>query len=221
MLAVKDEVSGLSEFDTLAGTPAEMRSQLSHSDAERVIVLTFAHQNERTVKAIAEMLRSLGPLIATLIQQRQQSTLENIIEALIPSVPVPEHMLAEARQAVLESGEWLTAAQIAEFAGFSKSNPSAQPNLWKKNGLIFAISHRGTDYFPAYGLDPKTRYRPRAALADILRVFDHSKDAWGLAYWFASVNSFLGGKRPQDVLAAAPQRVIAAAADEMAAVAHG
>lgn len=44
---------------------------------------------------------------------------------------------------------------------------------------------------------------------------------WGLAYWFASVNSFLGGKRPQDLLIDTPDRVVDAAKDEVAGVLHG
>jgi hypothetical protein len=42
-----------------------------------------------------------------------------------------------------------------------------------------------------------------------------------MAYWFLSVNSFLGGKRPQDLIASAPERVIAAAIDEVQEIAHG
>ncbi|OYY87298.1 MAG: hypothetical protein B7Y61_05195, partial [Rhizobiales bacterium 35-66-30] len=149
------------------------------------------------------------------------------LELLVPHVPPPQHMLlearmtAEARKAVLESGEWLTAAQIAEMAGFSTNNPSAQPNKWKKDGIIFAVRHRGIDYFPGYALDPKTGYRPLKALAAVLKVFNGSKDDWGLAYWFASDNSFLSGKRPQDLLVEQSQRVIAAAEDERQGVTHG
>jgi hypothetical protein len=47
------------------------------------------------------------------------------------------------------------------------------------------------------------------------------KDEWGIAYWFQSSNSFLGGKRPQDLLSSAPQRMLAAAEDEVQEVAHG
>ena len=189
--------------------------------------LTCTHENERTVRAIAETLVSLGPLVATLTKKRQRESLDRIIDALVPSVPPPQHMVtearmtAQARKAVLEGAEWLTAAQIAQLAGFSVSNPSAQPNKWKKDGLIFAIRHRSTDYFPAYGLDPAANYRPVKALAKVLHAFGNTKDAWGLAYWFASVNSFLGGKRPQDLLANAPDRVIEAAHDEMTEIAHG
>lgn len=145
----------------------------------------------------------------------------------MPNVPLPQHMLiearmaAEARKAVLESGEWLTAAQIAEMAGFSASNPSAQPNKWKKDGQIFAVRDHGVDYFPGYALDPSTDYRPAKGLARVLGVLRGQKDDWGLAFWFASVNSFLGGKRPLDLLISKPERGVAAAEDEVAGVLHG
>lgn len=81
--------------------------------------------------------------------------------------------------------------------------------------------HNGVDYFPGYGLDPEAGYLPRKSLKSILEVFGDEKDGWGLAFWFLSANSFLGDRRPQDVLATNPERVMAAAKDEMATVAHG
>lgn len=134
---------------------------------------------------------------------------------------VEARMTSEARKAVLESGDWLTAAQIAQIPGFSATNPSDQPNKWKEDGQIFAVPHRGVDYFPGYALDPATNYRPAEALAAVLAVFRGRKDDWGLAYWFASVNSFLGSKRPQDLLISEPARVVAAAEDDVAGVLHG
>jgi hypothetical protein len=226
-MAITKERPNLSGFSTLTGTPKEIRSRLNGLGAERVIALTFEHGSERAVKAIAETMTSIAPLISAIIERRQQAALDSIVDALVPHMPPPQHMMvearmtAQARKAVLEGAEWLTAAQIAELAGFSATNPSAQPNKWKKDGLIFAIRHQGTDYFPGYGLDPAANYRPVKALAQVLRVFSNAKDSWGLAYWFASVNSFLGGQRPQDVLAQQSDRVIAAAQDEMAEIAHG
>jgi hypothetical protein len=41
-----------------------------------------------------------------------------------------------------------------------------------------------------------------------------------LAFWFAGVNSFLGDERSQDLLEVSPERVVAAARDEMAEVQH-
>jgi hypothetical protein len=130
-------------------------------------------------------------------------------------------MLVQARKAVLESGDWLSAADIAQVAQLSTRNPSAQPNKWKKQGQTFAINHGGVDYFPGYGLDPDTSYRPLKALAKVIEIFEGHKDSWGMAYWFRSDNSFLGGKKPQDLLASVPDRVIDAALDEIQGIAHG
>jgi len=47
------------------------------------------------------------------------------------------------------------------------------------------------------------------------------RDAWGIAFWFAALNSFLDDRRPQDILATEPELVIAAAKDEMAELQHG
>ncbi|MDH4559030.1 hypothetical protein E8F11_28335 [Pseudomonas sp. BN417] len=54
-----------------------------------------------------------------------------------------------------------------------------------------------------------------------LGLFGYAKDRWQLAYWFASVNSFLGGQRPQDLVATQPERINAAARDELLGVSHG
>jgi hypothetical protein len=224
---IKNQVVSVSGVGTLTGTPGEIGEQLRQSGAERAIALTFAHESERTVRAIADALGTLAPMVVGLIKRRQHEALDKIVDALVPTVSPPEYMMVEARMAararseVVASGGWLTAAQVAELAGFSSSNLSAQPNKWKKDGQIFAIRHQGLDYFPQYGLDPATGYRPVKSLAPILEVLGAAKDGWGLAYWFSSVNSFLGGKRPQDVLSKSPERVLAAAADEMAVIAHG
>jgi hypothetical protein len=47
-----------------------------------------------------------------------------------------------------------------------------------------------------------------------------TRDGWGLAFWFHSANSFLGGKRPKDFLASQSGLVVAAAADEVIAAVH-
>jgi len=108
-----------------------------------------------------------------------------------------------------------------QAAGYTFPSRSAQPSKWKKNGLIFAIPHNGIDYYPGYGLDPDQGYRPIKALKPIIDCFKGTRNGWGLAYWFESVNSYLGGTRPKDLLTSAPNKVLAAAADEMDGVAHG
>ncbi|MCO6057511.1 hypothetical protein NG726_12630 [Pseudomonas sp. MOB-449] len=130
-------------------------------------------------------------------------------------------MLISAQQAVLESTRWLSASEVASLSGLDESPPVDQPSEWRRVGKIFAIHHNGSEYFPSYALDEQAGYRPLKVMSDILEAFSTTKDSWGVAFWFASANSFLGGKRPQDLLATHPDQVLAAAYDELLGVTHG
>lgn len=212
---------------TLVGTPQEVRIRLDSFKADQVIVVPIERSNAQHADLMAHTLANIVSFIDLTLRGQSEQMIKALVDALVPKVPPTPSLLKEAamvarsRNAVLESADWLTAAQVAELAGLSASNPSTQPNKWKRQKQIFAITHNGVDYFPGYGLDPNTGYRPRKALKPVLDVFGEHKDGWGLAYWFLSANSFLGGKRPQDVLASEPERVIAAAEDEVKEVNHG
>jgi hypothetical protein len=142
-------------------------------------------------------------------------------EATTDNCTAEARMLADTRRPVLASADWLTATEIIERASRSPADVDAALDQWSREGRIFAIRRGALDYFPGYGLDPHKGYRPRGAMAEVLATFANSRDGWGLAVWFASVNSYLGGQRPQDLLASAPERVIAAAKVEMQGIAHG
>ncbi|WP_349745062.1 hypothetical protein [Roseateles cavernae] len=210
------------------GTPKEVQARLGRSQADRVLVLEFDSIEPSDFAALADNFTNVASsMFEVLIERQDRGSIERLAEVLVPRTPPSPRllkeasMLVQARKAVLESGDWLTAAQIAQLAGLSTRNPSAQPNKWKKQGQIFAINHGGVDYFPGYGLDRDAGFRPLKPLAKVIEVFAGHKDGWGQAYWFRSENSFLGGKRPQDLLASAPDRVIGAAMDELQEVSHG
>lgn len=212
----------------MVGTPKEVLARLGKSRADRVLVVAFDHIHPSVFQALAENFTNVASsMFEVLLERQDRESLERLAEVLVPRTPPSPRLLKEAamlvqsRKAVLESGDWLTAAELAQLAELSARNPSAQPNKWKKQGLIFAINHRGVDYFPGYGLDDKAGFRPVKALARIIAIFCEHKDAWGMAYWFRSENSFLGGKRPQDLLVSAPERVMDAAMDEVQEIAHG
>ena len=221
-------IAGHPDLCTLAGTPRDVQAQLGSSHAERVLVLGFRQIKPGAFETLAENFVNVASSMFEALQRRQErESLEHLVEALVPRTPASPRLLREAamlvkaRSAVLESGDWLTAAEVAQLAGLSTRNPSAQPNKWKKQGLIFAISHHGVDYFPGYGLDQDAGFRPLKAMARVIAAFAGHKDAWGMAYWFRSDNSLLGGRRPQDVLATEPERVIEAALDEVQGIVHG
>jgi hypothetical protein len=48
-------------------------------------------------------------------------------------------MILEAKTAILNSGDFLPAKEVAKLAGVSAVNPTLQPNKWKRDQDIFAI----------------------------------------------------------------------------------
>ncbi|WP_322627865.1 hypothetical protein [Halothiobacillus sp.] len=213
---------------TLVGTPKEVHALLEKSHADRVLLIVFDRIKPNDFQALVENFTNVASsMLEVLLERHDREPLERLVEVLLPKSPPSPRLLKEAamqvraRKAVLESGDWLSAANIAQLAGLSTRNTSAQPNKWKKRGLIFAINHNGVDYFPGYGLDRDGGFRPIKALAKIIAIFAGHKDGWGMAYWFRSDSSLLGGKRPQDLLASASERVIEAAMDEVREIAHG
>lgn len=211
----------------ITGSVREIRESLQDTDNNQFVVFQLAHANKSTASAFAEAVRLIAPLIIDRLAIHKTATLKKLVDALVPAASPPEHLVtearmnADARQTVLESAEWISAVRLSEIAGFKGQNASAQPNKWKREGKVFALRHDGNDLYPAYALDRDMQYRPIKGLVPILKVFKGKLDAWDIAIWFASANSFLGGTAPKDLLKSAPERVLAAAEDEIAGVLHG
>jgi len=209
----------------LVGTGNEVGRLLHQGSAPRALAITFADDAQSAI--LEGVFRKVTAFLPQMIRLRQRETVEQIVGALLPDIAISDTALAQARMMVdakstiLESGDFLPASEIASLAGYSAKNPSAQPNKWKKDGAIFAIQHKGNDYFPMYALDAEENYRPYKSLAEVLRIFGETKTGWGIAFWFAGLNSFLDDRRPQDLLESEPDLVIAAARDEVAGIRHG
>lgn len=215
------------DIEAVSGPAREVRERLKGAGNEQIVAIKLRRSDKGVARVFAEAVKLIAPMIVHRFAQQQITTIEKLVDALVPSVPVPDHILTEARMnaqartAVLESAEWLTAAQLSEIAGFNGQNASAQPNKWKREGRIFAIRQGGSDYYPAYALDADAGYRPVKGLASVLEVFGDNLDGWDIAIWFASVNGFLGGVTPMSLIASDPERVLAAARDEMQGLTHG
>jgi len=209
----------------MTGTGREVIQLLHRSPTRRTVAVSLP-DNEQGVAAEIVFHR-VAAFLPQLMEQSQRDNLKKIVSALLPDVAPSEAALEQARMLIdvkstlLKSGDFLSAGEVSKLAGYSRTNPSVQPNKWKRNRMIFAIEHRGDDFYPLYALDPDDNYRPRKEVAEVLSIFGDSKDGWSLAFWFAGLNSFLDDERPQDLLAAAPEQVLAAAKDEMAGVQHG
>lgn len=206
------------------------RAEISHKVAKlttgkAILVVPPKGISDASAAALQDLLQETAQLFLKEADENLYKRRDMLISALMPSIPAgmlkQAGMEARSRAAVLTASEWLTAKEVAERAGLSAANASSTPWKWKQDGSIFAISSEGRDLYPGYGLDPDNAYRPLKSLKAILETLKGHKESWGLAYWFASINSFLGGRRPMDLLKSEPGLVLAAAEDEGLGVVHG
>jgi hypothetical protein len=208
------------------GSAEEIAPKLMDSKAQALVFVSNSKESAERTQARFEALKRAYAVIDTLMESKQEDRWRALLEALTPDVPLSPNklieagMLANAIKGILESNDFAKAADIAEAAHFSKSNPSSQPNRWKKAGLIFAVSYKGTDLYPIYALEFKYGARPLPIMENILHIFA-DKDDWQKAFWFGSVNSYLHNKMPKDLLRSKPHEVLRAAEIEVAGVQHG
>jgi hypothetical protein len=188
-----------------------------------VITVPLPGGTGQVQKEVSEILANLAPIVAQrVIEARHKSSarlLDALLEGVTPRAPDMKlaRMEANAIQAILEQGVWLTAQQIGELGHFSKSNFAAPANRWKNERKLFAVEYDGQHRFPRYALDEN--YRPLPAVQAILLVLGKISD-WRIAAWFESSNAWLDNRRPREVLATAPEAVIAAA-QQYRSGAHG
>lgn len=219
------EVRGAS-IQAFAGDPHEVCRQLDHLGNGQVVAVVLGQSNEREVKVIEQVLLQVIQLTQSSLVARSVDSLAHLVAALLPKEMLSPMLLKEvqmqlrAKEAVLASGDWLSVADLASIGGQSVKNTKAQLRKWMRDGAIFSIRHSGVEYFPGYALEPLREYRPYHALKKVIAQFAGTGDGWGLALWFHSRNSFLGGRSPRELLAKHSDQVVAAAADVMLGVVH-
>lgn len=159
--------------------------------------------------------------------EEAKSRIEKLVDVYRSNIPAPRFSLAEARMVTkaqentILATEWVTAKDIAELAGYRSENKAAGVFKWKASHKIFGVKYQSEELYPIYALNKENSFRPYPGLKPVLELFLGKRDSWGIAYWFAAANGFLGGKRPQDLIANQPDLVLKAAIDSLQGVIHG
>ncbi len=204
------------KFATLSGE--ELRHLKTDKGSHYLVMeLPEALAGSRQERVLQLALESALRLTASLTGEAPQS----VIQATARALPSGQMVDAQTQlsERILRESEWLTARDISMRAGLALSNPSAAPNRWKTKKRIFALSVNGRDYYPAYGLDEG--YIPLPVMARLIALFGERKTPWGMAIWLGSDNSWLGGRKPKELLATEPEAVCRAAQAEIQGPVHG
>lgn len=223
------------EIKTLSGN--ELHNFSTHADSEYLVIDLGNVKGRRSdfnktieVAMSAAMNAVLASMLelAPVAKKSKAANLPPAIKLVNEAVDGVDKQARAARNAqrreqlnarILADSVWLTARELSEKASFKNTNPSAGPNRWKSAGRIFALQLNGKDKYPEYALDEG--FRPIPVVKQVISLLGEKKTPWGLAIWFGSENSWLGGKKPKDVLATMPKQVLLAAQAEAEGGAHG
>jgi hypothetical protein len=131
-------------------------------------------------------------------------------------------MLEDAKSSIRASGDFRAVPEIAKLLRVEINDLDQQLHDWKVRREIFSIQD-GTrrELFPVFGFDSKCGLQVSEAIPGVLEIFRGKLSDWGIAAWFIAGNSYLDGESPKDLVERNPNRVIAAARDEMNGVSHG
>lgn len=205
-------------FRSLSGPASRIAKALGGGKDAHVLAIEIKPEQRHLEGSLFRAIDLLASMISSGTTKLQEDRIRRLGEFLIEEVELPPAAVAEAGMRadtvrhLIEHGKWLTAAQIAQTGGYSKSNPAAPANRWKKEGKAFAVNFKGQDLFAAYQFD--AAMKPRPVIAEVLAALG-KKDPWKIAAWFGSSNGWLRGRIPQDCLEE-PDAVIQAAKQEAA-----
>ena len=121
--------------------------------------------------------------------------------------------MEETRRAVL--AEMRQAHEIAAVTGRSAQAMLSDLVCWKREGRIFSVEYKGTEYFPPFAVNSIAGFLPHPVLAEALRILNagHWGGDWVVATWFIGLSSFLDDQRPMDLVASDPEWVLVAVKD--------
>ena len=170
-----------------------------------------------TNKDIEDVKQLMQEVVVTALSvrpQRREVVRGQLVELLVGEVALTPvdmkraRLEAKAVRAIRHSTEWLTTAEIAALAELGPANPIGTISRWKQQRRIYALRHGGKDYYPKYALGPD--FHPLPVIKEILTVLS-GYDPELLAGWFDSTSRFLRGRRPRELVATEPAKVLAAA----------
>lgn len=151
---------------------------------------------------VRTMLTRLVRLAETLEHDRQEDAILKLADIYVPDDLAPARgLLAEdnlaARDRFVAETAPLKSTEVAERAGSRGSNTYATAARWKKEGKVFSVNHRGTEYFPAFQFRDG---HPHPSVRWVLAALPRDVSTWQRAFWFVSANGWLDGKTPADCL---------------------
>ena len=126
-----------------------------------------------------------------------------------------DQRILELKELILKSSKWSAGNELLKLNAMLTLE---KINKWKEEKRIFSIFHNGEELYPLYIFNELLQ--PIKSVHSVLKIFADEKNSWSIVFWFESVNSWLGNKKPKDLLFE-DEKLIFAAEREKEGVLHG
>jgi hypothetical protein len=183
----------------------------------------FVELDPAAIGQVFEMGMARYAQTAPLLSRTSPSSLANA-QQMVDQTPIrrvdplQEKLQRRGVEQVLNGSAWLSSKAVGERADPEAKNKHALASRLLKQRRVFAIFRLGQLEFPSYLFDEVGQ--PYDAVREVLQVFD-GLTPFGIAGWFESPSSMLGGRRPRELIATKPDAVIEAARAHMTGPVHG
>ena len=199
--------------------PAGRRTGLVEK-ASQATRLTFEPKNPAAARMLARFFERLDSAMLDALLKQPRRDFDDVVEALLRSLAPPPSdaevrmaaRVAQARAAILREFGYFTRGQLA--AASSAKVPTTMVDNWRKRGKVFSVplpdvGPRTAEVYPGFQF---REGKPLPVIEQVIAALDGRRAGWSLAHWFAGGNGMLeGSARPVDLLARAPDAVVAAA----------
>jgi hypothetical protein len=112
------------------------------------------------------------------------------------------------RKEFIKENECWSSAKVAEESTSRATNRAPIASRWAAEKEILAVRFAGQQRFPRFQFQDGA---PIAVISQITDIFPEEATGWELAYFFATPNPNIGGRKPLELLKSDPSRVLSLA----------
>jgi hypothetical protein len=216
----RDHVRGLAElFKDKAGAVQTLvlDTRLPHGNVVEVLASVASATRESSAHGVAvhkleEATRALDAVLETLPSAATAVASRDVQAPVQPTPTVqtvdPVQRAIETRDHLEKTVEFVDSTKWAKWRRV-KSNPAAVLGKYKRQHRAFAVRSSKRDLYPVFQFAANAE--PLAIMRQILEAVPQESQGWPLLSWFEARNRLLAGRKPSELLAIDPERVLSAA----------
>jgi hypothetical protein len=121
-----DHEVGVAPIRAFAGAPQEVSRQLDHVNDGQIVAVVLDQSNATEAKIIGQVLVQIVQLTQQTLVKRSDDTLSSLVATLLPkempsaTLVKEARMLLRAKEAILTSGDWLSAEELTSVLGLAR-----------------------------------------------------------------------------------------------------